>query len=75
MRRLLRIELSKAVATYQKEVDEEVKRQLAERKKQLDEALVRDVEQNADSIILSKIAKQKADIKAKLTKETKKGKR
>ena len=67
-------ELSKAIAAYQKEVDGEVKKQLLERKKQLDDSLNDDVKINADSNVLSKITKLKAEIKAKLTKETKKAK-
>lgn len=67
-------ELSKAIAAYQKEIDGEVKKQLLERKKQLDDSLNDDVKINADSNVLSKITKLKAEIKAKLTKETKKAK-
>lgn len=65
-------ELSKAIAAYQKEIDGEVKKQLLERKKQLDDSLNDDVKINADSNVLSKITKLKAEIKSKLTKETKK---
>lgn len=67
-------ELSKAIAAYQKEIDGEVKKQLLERKKQLDDSLNDDVKINADSNVLSKITKLKAEIKSKLTKETKKAK-
>ena len=67
-------ELSKAIAAYQKEIDGEVKKQLLERKKQLDDSLNDDVKINADSNVLSKITKLKAEIRAKLTKETKKAK-
>lgn len=67
-------ELSKAIAAYQKEIDGEVKKQLLERKKQLDDSLNDDVKINSDSNVLSKITKLKAEIKAKLTKETKKAK-
>ncbi|MCQ2087074.1 MAG: AAA domain-containing protein [Bacilli bacterium] len=72
--KVIKDELSKAIAAYQNEVDGEVKKQLLERKKQLDDSLNDDVKINADSSVLSKIAKLKAEIKAKLTKETKKAK-
>lgn len=72
--KVIKDELNKAVAAYQKEVDDEVKKQLLERKKQLDDSLNDDVKINADSSVLSKITKLKAEIKAKLTKETKKAK-
>lgn len=72
--KIIKDELSKAVAAYQKEIDGEVKKQLLERKKQLDDSLNDDVKINADSNVLSKITKLKAEIKAKLTKETKKAK-
>lgn len=72
--KIIKDELNIAVTSYKKEIDEDVKRQLAERKKQLNESLVGDVEQNADSDILSKIAKQRSEIKAKLKNETKKTK-
>jgi len=67
-------ELSKAIAAYQKEVDDEVKKQLLERKKQLEDSLNDDVINNTDSSVLSKLTKLKAEIKIKLTKETKKAK-
>lgn len=72
--KVIKNELSKAIAAYQMEVDGEVKKQLLERKKQLDDSLNDDVKINADSSVLSKITKLKAEIKAKLTKETKKAK-
>lgn len=72
--KVIKDELSKAIAAYQNEVDGEVKKQLLERKKQLDDSLNDDVKINADSSVLSKITKLKAEIKAKLTKETKKAK-
>ena len=72
--KVIKDELSKAIAAYQNEVDGDVKKQLLERKKQLDDSLNDDVKNNADSSVLSKITKLKAEIKAKLTKETKKAK-
>ena len=72
--KIINDELSKAVATYQNELDKEVKRQIAEHKRQLDQSLDTDVKQNTDTGVLSKIAKQEAEIKAKIIRETKKAK-
>ncbi|MCM1131057.1 MAG: AAA domain-containing protein [Roseburia sp.] len=72
--KIIKDELSKSVSLYQKEVTEEVDKQLADRKKELDASLTADVEKNTDSGILSKITKLRVEIRAKLTKETRKTK-
>ena len=72
--KVIKDELNKAIEAYKKEILDEVNNKLAERKKQLDSSLDDDVEKNTDTEILSKIVKMKSEIKAKLTKETKKTK-
>lgn len=72
--KIVKDELAKSVAAYSAEVDKEIKKQLADKKKQLDGSLDSDANQNTDPAILARISKIKADIRAKLTKETKKNK-
>ncbi len=72
--KIIKDELKEAVDEYKNEIDAEVNKQLTERKKQLDSYLGEEAKQNVDPGILTKIAKLKAGIRARLTKETKKDK-